>query len=181
MKPGLRKAGSSLLELQVAEESDPASELFVPLTGNTIRATQQKIIELLRLDYQTFINSAMLLQGRADEFTLRTPGERKRVLGEILGLSLYDAYEARARNEARQREGTLAALQGEIARLEEQVQKRPDLEIEQRATQQMNEQLTTLTTAQEQTVAALREAQRLAGEREQRLHEARGASSPRGG
>ena len=172
VKPGLRKAGNSLLELQVAEDSDPASELFVPLTGNTIRATQQKIIELLRLDYQTFINSAMLLQGRADEFTLRTPGERKRVLGEVLGLSRYDAYEARARNEARQREGALAALQGEIARLEEQVRMRPDLETEQRATQQMNEQLTTLATAQEQTVTALREAQRLAGEREQRLQEA---------
>ena len=47
---------------------------------------QAKIERLLRLDYDTFINSALLLQGRADEFTTHTPADRKRVLADILGL-----------------------------------------------------------------------------------------------
>src|SRR3972149_2204753 len=61
-KPGLRRSGQSLLELQAA-----ANGGYSPIGGNTIRETEQKIIEILRLDYQTFINSALLLPGRAAE------------------------------------------------------------------------------------------------------------------
>ena len=49
------------------------------------------------MNYDTFINSVFVLQGRADEFTTRRPGERKRILADILGLSIYDALEARVR------------------------------------------------------------------------------------
>ena len=45
-------------------------------------------MDVLKLSYETFVNSAFLLQGRADSFTIKTPGERKRILAEILGLSI---------------------------------------------------------------------------------------------
>lgn len=60
------------------------------LTGNSMRDTQQIICELLRMDYDTFVNSAYLRQGKADEFTTRLPSERKHLLSEILGLSYFD-------------------------------------------------------------------------------------------
>jgi ATPase involved in DNA repair len=60
------------------------------LTGSSMRDTQQVICELLRMDYDTFVNSAYLRQGRADEFTTRLPSERKHLLSEILGLSYFD-------------------------------------------------------------------------------------------
>lgn len=166
-RPGIRKTGQSVLELQIAD----ADGFFRPITGNTLRETQRQIDGLLRLDYQTFINSAMLLQGRADEFTLKAPGERKRVLGEVLGLSRYDEYEERARNEARLREGELTRLGAEIASLEAQVSLRPQYEEELRAMRQAYEQLSALVKAREGALAGLQETQRLREEKRARLAE----------
>jgi len=78
-KGGLRGTGQSILELQIATQQG-----YSPITGNTIGETQRKIIEILRMDYPTFINSALLLQGRADEFSMKAPGQRKEVLANIL-------------------------------------------------------------------------------------------------
>jgi len=78
------------LELQIASDGD-----FRPISGNSQMETQQKIIELLRLDYETFRNSAFLRQGHADEFSIKRPGERKEILASILDLSRYDELERR--------------------------------------------------------------------------------------
>ncbi|MGB6606219.1 MAG: SMC family ATPase, partial [Atribacterota bacterium] len=56
----------------------------------SIRKTQEKITKTLRIDYQTFINSAFILQGRIDEFSRKSARERKEILSEIIGLSRYD-------------------------------------------------------------------------------------------
>ena len=98
-KRSSRRSGRSGLELQGWDESQGR---FRPLTEPTMRATQARINGLLRMDYETFINSAFLLQGRADEFTIKPPGERKRILGEILGLDLFDDLETQAKAKARQ-------------------------------------------------------------------------------
>ena len=88
------KAGQSSLELQ---GFDVTGNRFQAISGNSIRETEAKIVQLLHMNYETFINSVFILQGRADEFTTRRPGERKRILAEVLGLSLFDDLEARAR------------------------------------------------------------------------------------
>ncbi len=97
---------STVLELQ--QESGDA---YRSITENTVRETQRKIVEILRLDYQTFINSAYLVQGRADEFTVKLPSERKKVLADILGLSFYDELERRAREHARETRDELGRLE----------------------------------------------------------------------
>lgn len=97
-----KRAGKTVLELQVSTGSSPGEE-FRAISGSTVRETQQRIIHELRMDYQTFINSSYLVQGRADEFTLKSPDKRKEVLSEILNLRYYDRLEERAREEARQR------------------------------------------------------------------------------
>ena len=71
------------------------------LTGPSMRVTQQSICDLLRMDYDTFVNSAYLRQGRADEFTTRPPSERKHVLSEILGLAYFDRLQEACRLRAR--------------------------------------------------------------------------------
>lgn len=120
-----RNRGQTQLELQVRVDG-----AYHPLTERTQRDTQAKIIELLRMDYETFINSAFLLQGRADEFTTKTPMERKQILAEILGLSRYDAYEEKAKERARAKdsEAKLAALQ--IEEWERELALRPQYEQE---------------------------------------------------
>jgi len=88
------RRGSSLLEFQGWMEE---TQSWAGLSGSTIRETQQLIIDLLRLDYDTFVNSSLLMQGRADEFTTKPPAQRKQVLSNILGLAEWEIYEKRAR------------------------------------------------------------------------------------
>lgn len=81
------KSSRSSLEFQVYDQED---NKYVSLTCPSVRKTQERIIKTLRIDYQTFINSAFILQGRIDEFSRKGARERKEVLSEILGLSRYD-------------------------------------------------------------------------------------------
>ena len=75
-------SGQTILEFQIA-----AGDGFRSITGNTVSQTQQQIIDILHMDYDTFVNSAFLRQGHADQFTIKRPVERKEVLANILGLS----------------------------------------------------------------------------------------------
>ncbi len=120
-----RGRGRSSLEFQLRDNGH-----FRPLTGDTIRQTQNKIIDLLRMDYETFINSAFLLQGRADEFTTKPPAERKRILGEILGLSLYDSLEERAKERVKEKEFQLREVRAALESIEREVIRMPEYERE---------------------------------------------------
>ncbi|MCC6625769.1 MAG: SMC family ATPase [Chloroflexi bacterium] len=91
------------------------------LSGDGVRETQARIIDLLKMEYDTFINSAFLVQGRADEFTTKPAGERKRVLADILGLGVYDGLEQRARERARHLTDDVRALEADLARLRQVV------------------------------------------------------------
>ena len=107
------KRGRSDLSFQVEEAGG-----WRTLTEGSLRVTQSKINQLLRLDYDTFINSAFLLQGR--------PADRKKILGDILGLGLYDIYAERAKKHAVEREKEIAALEAEIGRIDLEVAREPE-------------------------------------------------------
>ncbi len=96
------------------------------LTGGTMSETQREINRRLRLDYQTFVNSAFLAQGRANEFTQKPPRERKEVFRKVLGLERYEEL-AQSANERRRSVGSdaqnveraIAADREEVAGLAE--------------------------------------------------------------
>jgi len=117
--------GQSSLEFQIA-----AGDGFRPITGDTIARTQQKIIDTLHLDYDTFVNSAYLRQGHADEFTRQAPARRKEVLGAILGLERYDALADRARELARGHESDRARLETSLAEIKNELDQKPAYEAE---------------------------------------------------
>jgi exonuclease SbcC len=121
------KRGESLLEFQAL---DPLSSTWNSLAGETMRATQERIENLLRLDYETFVNSAFLVQGRADEFTTKTPSQRKQVLATILGLSRWEVYEERAKNRIRKTEADIQRLDGWLEEVEEELSKQSAYEQE---------------------------------------------------
>ena len=85
--------GGSQWELQVRREDNS----WHPLSGTTQKDTQEKIVSLLHMDYDTFLATAYLAQGRADEFARATPNKRKEVLADILDLSRYDRLEEMAK------------------------------------------------------------------------------------
>ena len=89
------RQGRSALDLFIW---DAELNQYQPLTAPSIRETDARICELLRLTYDTFVDSAFLQQGRADSFTIKQPGERKAVLAKILGLEDWQVYEERAKN-----------------------------------------------------------------------------------
>ncbi len=83
------------------EVFDSEKEKFISLTDKTVRLTQSKIEKLLGLDYETFVNSAFLRQGLADEFSKKTPRDRKQILANILGFSRYDELQKLAVEKSR--------------------------------------------------------------------------------
>ncbi len=111
------------------------------LTEGGIRGTQAKINRLLRLDYDTFINSAFLLQGRADEFTTKTPSDRKQILGDILGLSIYDDLENRAAERTRYFDQEIKISEAQIEQMQQEVSVEDDLRREWESRQQEAQRL----------------------------------------
>jgi exonuclease SbcC len=98
------------------------------LDEGNLRDRQAQITRALRMEYETFTNSAFLLQGRADSFTVKTPAERKQILADILGLNRYDAYEERAKQEAQTRKDSAARIQGELEAIDRELARRDEYE-----------------------------------------------------
>ena len=116
-----RSPSGSDLQLQL---KGPAG--FHPITGNSIRESQAKINSIIGMDYDTFINSAFLIQGRADEFTNKTPAERKEVLGKIIGLDRFNELQRRSRDRARERRERGNFLEGEIEYKRQETAAKPE-------------------------------------------------------
>lgn len=93
-----------------------AAEGWVPLTEATMSRTEERIRKTLRLDYETFTNASFFLQGKADQFAQQVPTDRKRILGNILGLEIWEEYRARA---AEKRKDLEMVLNADIARVDE--------------------------------------------------------------
>lgn len=119
-----KRVGVTMLNFQAQE----ASGAWRNLSGDTVSETQDTINRTLRIAYDTFINSAFLVQGRADEFTGRKPTERKQVLGDILALGEYDELERRAKDEANRIGKDLDVVESQIVRLRVEVDERPRYE-----------------------------------------------------
>lgn len=112
----------------------------VNLTEGTIKLTQEKIIQTLHLSYDTFVNSSYLRQGRADEFTLKSPNERKEILADILGLATYDQLEERAKQKAREAEDQLSLLDIQLSELTAELESSStNLETQSKTEQELQE------------------------------------------
>lgn len=113
-------AGPLTLDIQTLD-----GDRWRTTSGATARETQRAIDKLLKMDYDTFINSAFILQGRADEFTTKTPALRKQTLAEILNLSDYDRYEEIARQRLRDCERMLREIDADILRIDARLSELP--------------------------------------------------------
>src|SRR5438874_1767169 len=54
-----KSGGSTILELHM--QTDGEADTWKPLTGHHVRDTEKRICDLLKMNYDTFINSAFLL------------------------------------------------------------------------------------------------------------------------
>ncbi len=159
--------GASTLHFEVADGED-----WRPITAPSIRETQEKINAVLRLDYETFINSAFLMQGRADEFTKKTPAERKAILSEILGLDRWSVYEERAKERLRAIGQERSRIEGEIGQIDEELGHEVDYLHELSEAQQ---KLTALSAELRSAEAKVQELESVGRERERLLAQYREA------
>jgi len=168
-----RRTSNSVLDFQVYGDDG-----WFSLTADSIRDTQSRIIEQIGLDYDTFINSAYLRQGHADEFTVQTPAERKRVLSTILGLDRWAAYQDEAKKRLSETKGRLQEVERRLDEIQLELARRPEYEAQltraeaeaERASQRLQEvqaQADELTRLQERAMAL----QRQLAEMRQRLQQ----------
>ena len=108
-----KRRGQSALDLFIEDGGE-----FIPISGNRIDETQSKIQSLIKLDYDTYLCTAYLSQGKADMFATKKPNERKEVLAEILNLSSYDKLMSFAREERKELQSEAEIVQRELYGLE---------------------------------------------------------------
>ncbi len=118
------------IEVQIRDVTPDGDSPWRPISGDTLAQTQRLLSAAIGMEYDTFINSAFILQGRADEFTTKGPADRKQVLADILGLGRYDGLEERARALRRGREDERREVERELERIEAELQGRPGAEEE---------------------------------------------------
>jgi exonuclease SbcC len=148
------RAGSTSLELQVYS---PESDSYKALSEEgSLRKTQERLNALLRMGYDTFINSAFILQGRADEFTRRNARDRKAILGEILGLSRYDDLATLARSRVQTADFEIAKARERLADIESAVAEIDSLQDELTDTSCKLAEFDTEITEEDTTLEALR-------------------------
>lgn len=92
-----RKDGSLTTGLDVSRAMNGSG--FEPLTDGKVTSGDAKISEILGgLTDRTLVASTWIVQREADAFTSARPEERKRVLADSAGLSLYDGLAQEARD-----------------------------------------------------------------------------------
>ena len=149
-------SGQSSLTFQIASGTG-----YRPMDCDSIPLTQQKIIEVLHMDYNTFTNSAFLRQGHADEFTTSSPAKRKQVLVNILGLAYYDGFEAQAKDIVKQRDLLRATLAVSIADINRELEQKAAGEVELTKAQTELEEIEKSLKEQESALVGLRQRKEL--------------------
>lgn len=97
------------------------------LTDKTIRLTQAKIEVLIGLSYDSFVNSAFLRQGQANEFSKKTPADRKEILSEILGLNKLELIKKKAIEKSKEAISQKLNFIKQIDSLKEELEKKIDI------------------------------------------------------
>ena len=118
--------GKSTLELARWTGSDWES-----ISGTTIKETQDKLRELLRMDYEAFVSSCVLLQEQANKFNAAGPAKRMDIFGQILGLDIYDRLQEAAKVKAKQFREQVTVKRATIENLTAELSDRAELRTQE--------------------------------------------------
>ena len=134
----LARGKTTTLEFQILDKGQRTNDEIVhrsssvvghgswrPLTERTTRDTQARIENILRLDYETFVNAAFFLQGKADQFAQLSPSRRKDILSNILGLEAWEVYKERAAERRKSIESDLDSVDGRLQEIEAELAEEP--------------------------------------------------------
>lgn len=118
-----RKKNASNVMLEMEKDGK-----FVNISENSIRETDEKIQEILKMNYETFVTSSFILQGKSDYFTAMSPTEKIEILREVLLLNVYEKARDRTREKIReiavQKDNALRSIKG----IQEELLKKENVE-----------------------------------------------------
>jgi exonuclease SbcC len=117
-----QRGGRGNLEFQILAVTG-----YKAVSYKGLREAQGEINKYIKIDYDTFINSAYLRQGRADQFMLLKPNERKVILANLLKLDQYEELAKKAQEEARQHKQDKERLKEDLKLIKEKIAQKPEL------------------------------------------------------
>ncbi len=142
------------------------------ISESGVRAIEKQITTTVRTSYDTFVNSAFLLQGNADSFTVKTATERKKVLAEILELGQYDIFEKQFKELSKEADLQRKALVDTLKELEAEISRKPEYEREKQLAQAQLEAEQNPLKRQEEELNLLKSRQNQLQSSQQKLNEA---------
>ena len=102
------KSGSHKLELYIDGMNQTSS----------IKETQQQILDAIKIDYDTFVDTVCIAQNHASSFMEKTPDKRKDVFVQILNLNEYDDLEKFTKDLKKQLNGKVELKKQRIEELQ---------------------------------------------------------------
>lgn len=107
-----RRSGSGEVAFHVQ-----AGKEWLDLSCDTATMTNRKILEVIRLTHDTFVNSVYFRQNDISRFASATPGQRKDILKEALQIEVWDRYKDVAKGRAKKLSGKKEDLDDRIKSL----------------------------------------------------------------
>jgi len=156
---------TSLLELQILNRQGE----WVALTEHSLRETEKRIEQTLRMDYETFINTCFFLQGKADQFAQQPAGKRKEILSSILNLEIWESYRNAATMRKRKEESEMAAIDVWLIEIETELAQESERQIRLEQTSQNFKQKSEMRKGKEALVESARRQADLVKEHEKLL------------
>ena len=152
LQNGNPKTGKATTEAGKQDEIGP----WKPLTERTLRETQERIEKTLRMNYETFVNASFFLQGKADQFTQQRPGDRKRILGSILDLDIWESYRQVAVERRKVVESEITILNGRLQEIRAEMEEGPRRKARLKELNRELESLSRLRLAKEDSLETIR-------------------------
>ena len=84
-----------------------------------VTETQQKINDVLKMNYDTFLDTICVGQGKSNRFMNKKPAERKETLMQILDVQKYETYEKIAKEKKKMLKTKIDGIEKEIEILED--------------------------------------------------------------
>ncbi len=132
---------TSSVEFYIRSQVSGQDPRWKTLTERTLRETDRKIEKTLRMDFETFTNASFFLQGKADQFATARPGERKRILSNILGLEVWESYREESSRRRREIEKEVKELDGRLSEIQSELDEGPERKADLQALEERLDEL----------------------------------------
>ena len=97
------------------------------VTESRVTTVEREIQKLLRMDYDTFVNTVFTPQGQSGRFMDLSPAERRDLLAQVLGLDDYEKLAEKAREKVRTLNGQIEEGQRRLNQIEAEITQIPQV------------------------------------------------------